>query len=319
MKKFNTMNERVQYYLDYRRALGYKLHIEGSELLRFANYVDCKNYHGALTKDLAIEWASSSKKSTRHGWARRLEIVCCFAKFFVAYEPETEIPTNGIFGSAHQRKTPHIYSYNEIQQLLDATNILLPKDGLRPISFRFLFGLLYAAGLRISEALSLTVKDVNLKEAIVMVNQTKFHKSRLVPLDESTIKALNNYCKIREKYINPEKSSAFFIIDNGNHISYRAAQYAFSRLRKSLGWNNKIQGRLPRIYDLRHTFVCHRILAWYEEGIDVLELMPQLSTYLGHVKVSDTYWYITGIPQLMRVVGKRFERYAQNKTEGGLK
>ncbi len=182
---------------------------------------------------------------------------------------------------------------------------------LRPISFRYLFGLLYVTGLRISEALNLSPQDVDLKQGILTISQTKFNKSRLVPLQKNTVKALMHYCRYRGKYINASKVHRFFIIDNGSPITLRAAEYAFAKIRSLLGWNVSFD-KLPRIYDLRHTFVCHRLLSWYEQGINVNKVIPFLSTYLGHVKVSDTYWYITGIPELMKIVSNQFNSYAIN-------
>lgn len=316
MKKSITMKQQVQDYLSYRRSLGYILHIEGQELLKFGNYVDNKNHCGPLTENIAIEWAKSSKKASRLTWARRLEIVRCFSKYCCITEPDTEIPAKGIFGKTRRRNVPYIFTKHEIQLVLDSTKYLLPENGLRPISFCYLFSLLYVTGLRISEALNLLPQDVDLAQGILWVRQTKFHKSRLVTLHESTIQALASYCQQRNKYVPQSKLQSFFIIDNGKPITLRAAEYAFLRIRRLLGWDVKLKNKMPRVYDLRHTFVCHRLLSWYEQGIDVQKFIPYLSTYLGHVKVSDTYWYITGIPQLMKIVSDRFNNYVNNYPKG---
>lgn len=316
MNKSNMMKCRVQEYLSYRRSLGFSLHIEGQQLIKFANYVDSKNYTEFLTEDIAIEWAKSSKKSSRITWARRLEIIRPFAKYCCITEPETQIPKSNIFGKPHRRKSPYIFSKNEIYQILETTKYLVPQGGLRPLSFRYLFSLLYVTGLRISEALKLLPEDVDLKEGILLIRKTKFNKSRIVPLDKTTVKALSEYCNQRNKYVLPSNLRNFFIIDSGKPITLRAAEYAFLRIRNILGWNNKSQNKIPRIYDLRHTFVCHRLLEWYKQGVDVHTVMPHLSTYLGHVKVSDTYWYITGISELMKIVSKKFDNYANHSFKG---
>lgn len=310
MIKSKTMKHKVQEYLSYRRSLGFLLHIEGQQLLKFANYVDKKKHKGPLTEDIAIEWARSSKKLSRFTWARRLEPVRCFAKYCCIAEPDTQVPAKGIFGKAHRHNIPYIFSKYEIQRILDTTKYLVPENGLRPISFRYLFSLLYVTGLRISEALNLSPEDVDLTQGVLWVRQTKFNKSRLVPLHESTIQALKNYCQQRNQYVPPSKLQAFFIIDDGKQITLRATEYAFLRIRNLLGLNVTSQGKMPRVYDFRHTFVCHRLLSWYEQGVDVHKVIPYLSTYLGHVKVTDTYWYVTGIPELMKIVSKRFKNYA---------
>lgn len=316
MKNLKSMKKQVQEYLFYRRSLGFQLKIEGQELLKFATYADNQKHTGPLTENLAIEWAKSSRKVSRFTWARRLEIVRCFAKHCLIVEPETQIPEKGIFGKAHRRNIPYIFTKYEIQLILDTTKYLLPKNGLRSISFYYLFSLLYVTGLRISEALNLSLEDVNLSQGILCIRQTKFHKSRLVPLHESTAQALSNYCQQRNKYISTSRIRRFFILDDGKPITLRAAEYAFLRIRNILGWNVKSQNKLPRIYDLRHTFVCHRLLSWYMQGVDVQKFIPYLSTYLGHVKVSDTYWYITGVPELMKIVSERFNTFSNKNCKG---
>jgi len=187
---------------------------------------------------------------------------------------------------------------------------------LRPVSFRYLFSLLYVTGLRISEALNLLPEDVDLTQRLIWVRKTKFHKSRLVPLHVSTTQALTNYCKQRSKYVPRSQLQTFFIIDDGSPIKLRAVEYAFLRIRKLLGLDIKLKNKIPRVYDFHHTFVCHRLLSWYEQGIDVYKVIPYLSTYLGHVKISDTYWYITGIPELMKIVSDRFDNYTNNYHQG---
>ncbi len=142
----------------------------------------------------------------------RLEVVRCFAKYCCINDPNTQIPAQGIFGKSRRRTIPFIFSKNEIQQTLEKSKHLAPQDGLRPISFRYLFGLLYVTGLRISEALNLSPKDVDLKQGILTIRQTKFNMSRLVPLQKSTVTALMHYCRYRDKYINAYKDlTAWFI------------------------------------------------------------------------------------------------------------
>jgi integrase len=319
MKKNQHMKKQVQDYLNYRRSLGFQLKVEESVLLNFANYVDSKKYNGPLTIKLSIEWALTSNSKKPITYARRIEVLRPFAKYCSITIPETEIPTTQIFGKAHRRKSPYIFSIDEILKLLDATKRLIPTDGLKTISFYYLFSLLYTTGLRVSEALMLRMSDINWKENFLQINQAKFKKSRLVPIHSSTAEALSTYCKIRSKYISTLNCERLFILDNGTPITYRKIQYTFSQLRKIVAWDIKPQDTRPRIYDLRHTFVCHRLLKWYDEGIDVFSVVPYLSTYLGHVRVADTYWYITGIPQIMNIAGNRFYSYASSFNTGDTK
>lgn len=306
-----TMNKRVEEYINIRHKLGVQMKIEGSELLRFAHYVDKKGYKGSLTAVMAIEWASSSKKSSRLSWARRLEIVRCFAKYYYAFDPKTQIPPKNIFGPAHRRNTPYIYTTQEIKEILAASlQLHSTQSKLRPITYYYLFGLLASSGLRISETTRLNEGDVDFSNGILTIRETKFFKSRYVPLHATVLEALQQYVAIRNKKCYP-RCDAFFVLDNGLPVTTSKAEYAFKIIRRKLWIDKLYKNKKPRIYDLRHTFVCHRLLAWYKEGKNINQMISYLSTYIGHVKVSDTYWYITGIPELLSIATKRFEQFYQ--------
>lgn len=311
MSKWTSMQERVESYLLARRRVGYILHIEGAQLLRFARYADQQGHSQHITIDLALAWANDSPKSRQSGRARRLEVVRSLAKYCATFEPQTEIPPAHLLGTAHRRGTPHIYSDREIALLLDTAKELQPKQGLRPKAMHSLLGLLVATGLRISEALRLDRNDVDLNEQILTVRMTKFRKSRYVPIHQTVCEALSRYAVLRDRRLSVVQSSAFFLLDDGSTLQYRQALYAFQSIRARLGWKRCPNGRYPRLYDLRHTFACRRLLAWYEQEMDVNQMIPVLSTYLGHAKVTDTYWYLTGIPALMKIVAARFEDKSQ--------
>ena len=166
-------------------------------------------------------------------------------------------------------------------------------------------------GMRPPEPLRLCRDDVDLRADTITIRETKFAKSRIVVLHPSTTDALRAYARLRDRRVRKPKCSAFFLLDDGTPLTHRKALRAFRTLRRQMGWESQPVPRPPRLYDLRHSFVCRRLLAWYREGIDVHVSIAALSTYLGHVKVTDTYWYVTGIPELMAVVGKRFERFAK--------
>ncbi len=311
-----TMYEKVKEYINTRHNLGIQMKIEGDELLRFANYVDKKRYKGPLTTAIAIEWAGSSKKASRFSWARRLEIVRCFAKYYYAFDSKTEIPPKNIFGPTHRRNTPYVYSEQEIKEILAGSlQLHTTQAKLRPITYYYLFGLLASSGLRISEAVHLIDDDVDFSNGILTIRETKFFKSRYVPLHPTVVKALQGYLAIRNKKI-CSQCGAFFVLDNRLPVTTRKAGYAFKVIRQKL-WADKLyKNKKPRIYDLRHTFVCQRLLTWYKEGKNLNQMIPFLSTYIGHVKVSDTYWYITGIPELMSAATKRFEQFYQSIIKG---
>ena len=307
---WSSMQERVNTYLTARRGLGYALHIEGEQLQRFARFADARGHGGAITVNLALEWACASTRSSPIGRARRLDTVRPLAKFCTPFEPETQIPPRGALGPSHRRLAPHIYCDEEIAQMLAAASELPPYQGLRPASMQCLLGLLAATGLRVSEAFGLHREDVDLDRGVLCVRQTKFHKSRYVPLHPSAAEALAEYAKRRDCHLPLSREPTFFLLDDGRPLRYRETLHTFHRIRTRLGWD-RAPGRRPRLYDLRHTFACHRLLQWYREGVDVAWAVPLLSTYLGHAKVTDTYWYLTGIPALMAIAGERFERLTE--------
>ncbi len=311
MNNWSSMQERVESYLQARRRVGYILRIEGAQLQRFAQYADQKGHSQHITIDLAVAWANASQKSRQIGRARRLEVVRSLAKYCVIFEPETEIPPAHLLGPAHRRQTPHIYNDYEIALLLETANELQPKHGLRPRTMHCLLGLLVSTGLRISEALRLNRNDVDLHRQLLVVRMSKFRKSRYVPMHQTVCEVLSRYAAVRDQQLPIVQNPAFFLLDNGTALQYRQALYAFHSIRVKLGWKMRPNGRYPRIYDLRHTFVCRRLLVWYEQGVDVDCMMPVLSTYLGHAKVTDTYWYLTGIPELMKIVATQFENQSQ--------
>ena len=308
-----SLTFEVQEYLRDRRHLGFSLAREGSQLLAFARFAEAHGYDGHLTEGLAKAWAQLGQPH-RLTSARRLDVVRRFSKYRRQFDSRTEIPDTGLFGPSTRRLTPHIYEIDEIAALLTAAAQLPCPKGLRGATYATLFGLLAAAGLRLSEALSLRRAEVDLAQGVLTLTQTKFRRSRLVPLHASTTSALARYAGLRDQAIPaPLQAEMFFLSARGTRLGCRTVEYTFTRLREQLGWKARGHHAAPRLQDLRHTFICHRLIAWYREGIDVDRAILALSTYVGHAQVTDTYWYITGIPELMGIATQRFECF----TEGG--
>ena len=304
------MVDLVEEYLDYRRRLGFRLRVEGQMLLDFARYADRTGHRGPLTTELAVCWARLPADTTPLYQARRLEVVRCFARYRAIFDPGTEVPPERFLGSAHRRTAPHIYSEAELASLLAAARRLSSPIGLRPRTYATLIGLLSCAGLRISEALKLTRSDVDWHQGTLTIRETKFHKSRLVPLHPSAIRALLEYARFRDGRHPAPRTDAFFVSDGGTPLAYSTVRTAFRKLCGPLFGPRRPGARAPRIHDLRHTFACRRLLRWYADGTDPDHAVAALATYLGHAKVSDTYWYLTGIPELLALAAARFERFA---------
>ncbi len=313
MNSASTMRARVDVYLAARRSLGFDLRIEGRQLRAFAQFADHAGHRGPVTVALAVRWAQRSRRETRLTWARRLQTLRPFMKYQAQFDPETEIAPPDLFGPVHRRLVPHIYTDTEIAALLDAAAQLRPVTGLRlrPQTYVTLFGLLASTGLRISEALALTPTDVDLPGAALTVRQTKFRKSRLVPLHPTTVTALTQYVTARRRRVSDRAIGTFLISERGTPLDDRMAHHTFARLRARLRWIGRGGYPFPRIHDLRHSYVCRMLVRAYHQQQPVDHVIDLLSTYVGHASVADTYWYVTAIPELLALAGQRFAAHAE--------
>ena len=211
------------------------------------------------------------------------------------------------------QQMPYIYSTQELQRLLDATSALESIYArLQATMFRTLLLLLYGSGLRISEALGLTMRDVDLEKRIVTVRDTKFYKTRLVPIGPKLALELTMLGDRRRQIPMPKgEDSHFFASRTGTHWNYPRVITLFQRVRHAAGIGCPPgELRPPRMHDLRHTAAVHRVIAWYRSGQDVQRLLPQLATYLGHVEISSTQRYLQMTPELLQEASQRFAKYA---------
>jgi len=303
-----TMLSLVREYLAFRRDLGFKLGTAGDELLLFGRYADRSGHRGPLTIALAVRWAKLPVHAKPEYWAWRLHAVRMFAKHRALEDPRTEVPPPGLLGRMYRRAQPHIYSPDELVSLLGAAGKL--RRRMRPHSCVALFGLLAVTGMRVGEALRLGREHVDLDTGVIEIVKSKSGKSRLVPLHVSTAEALHRYALERDRIHPMPKSTAFFLTDRGTALTYQRVTVTFRELRRRLGWNRAPGRQPPRVQDLRHTFAVRALLRWYQTGADVDAKILDLATYLGHVNVTCTYWYLTAVPELMALTGRRFERYA---------
>jgi integrase len=237
-------------------------------------------------------------------WAYRLNTVRRFARFWVAFDSRTEVPPAGLFGPAKRRGPVHIYTGQEIAALLAAAEQLGPAQGWRGCLYRTLLGLLACTGLRISEALALTDQDVDCSSGLLTVRRAKGGQSRCLPLQASTVSALLAYRQLRQRAVPEPKGPAFFLTAKGTPPAYAQVAAVFRKLCWGLGWKRE---PLPRLHDLRHTFAVNCLIRWHQQNQEVGQKILTLSTYLGHRQVSDTYWYLTAVPQLLNLSSKRFE------------
>jgi integrase len=301
------LRESIDEYVAMRRALGFKLREDGAALADFATFLE---RHGAdrITTRLALAWAQAPQATQPAHWAARLRFVRGFARHHIAVDPRTEIPPVDLLPHRTKRARPYLYSAEEIERLLDSALKLPPSTGLRPWTYHCLLGLLAVAGLRLGEALRLETGDVDLREGVLTVRGTKFGKSRLVPIDPSTCEVLARYRQRRDQFLAGRKSDFFLVSGRGNHLDVGEVHRTFYVLSRQLGLRGAAASHGPRLHDFRHRFAVETLLRWYRNGEDIERRMLVLSTYLGHVHIDDTYWYLSLHPELMGAAVARLEQ-----------
>lgn len=318
MSTATSLQVFVERYLVERRRLGFSLRGPAYALRSFARHVSAVRHRGPLTLEVMADWARRDSHGSRDPctWARRLKHLRSFTRWLQQFEPRTEVPDDAIYGRLPERQAPHIYSEREIVALLAAARQLGPTTGMRGLTFETLFGLIASTGLRISEARTLRNADVDLKGGMLTIHRSKFGKSRQVPMHPSTVEALRRYRWMRDLAGEVAQADAPFFVGTrgrrrGRPLSDRQVHRVFTELRQQLGWRNRGTHHAPRIHDLRHTFVVRRIVQWQAQGVDIDQAMLSLSTYVGHAMVTNTYWYLSAVPELMALAAGRFESFMQ--------
>lgn len=303
-------------YLQLRRNLGYKLRTVDSALRSFVDFAERENAC-FITVDLALRWAQEPHDVQPATWASRLRTVRRFAIWLSAADPRTQVPPAGLLPHRYGRKRPYIYSDAEIKKLVQTACQIPSPAGLKGRTYSTIFGLLAVTGMRISEALAFDREDVNLDEGILRIRRTKFGKSRLVAVHESTRQILTDYAHERDRVVRRPATTAFFLSEGGSRVTEWATRYNFANVSREIGLRSPRKvcghGHGPRLHDMRHRFAVCTLLNWYRAGIDVEREIPKLATYLGHVHVNETYWYIEAVPELLQLATRRLESPKEGK------
>jgi integrase len=312
----SKLHDALQEYLQLRRHLGCKLRCHGTTLRNFVSFAERANA-SYITTDLALRWVQQPRHVQPATRASRLGMVRRFAIWLSASDPRTEIPPTGLLPHRYERKRPYIYSDAEIAKLVRAAMQIPSATGLKGRTYSTIFGLLAVTGMRISEALALDRDDVNLDEGILRIRRTKFGKSRLVAIHESTRRILVDYAHARDRLIR-RPVVAFFVSEKGRRVTQWAARDNFANVSRQVGLRGprkggRRHGHGPRLHDMRHRFAACNLLRWYRTGIDVEREIPKLATYLGHVHVNDTYWYIEAIPELLELAARKLDNRKEVK------
>lgn len=309
----SPLGESLDAYLALRRGLGAGLEGPGAYLHRFVEFLD-REKATVVTAELALRWAKAPAGATPATWARRLGDVRRFAAWLSATDPRTEVPPLGLLPDQYRRRPPYIYSDGEVERVVREALRLPSALGMRARTYATLFGLLAATGLRLGEALALDRGDVDLCSGVLAVRRAKFGKSRFVPLDDTTCTALQHYAQQRDRLVRRPASKAFLLSERGTRVIQCSARYNFAVVSRAVGLRpprprppepGRRNGRGPRLHDMRHRLAVRTLIRWYREGRDVERELPKLATYLGHVHVADTYWYIEAVPELLQLATER--------------
>jgi integrase len=259
-----------------------------------------------ITTEAALEWAMQPRGADPAYLALRLAAVRCFARHHCAADPRTQIPPIDLLRHHPRRARPYLYSEQDIERLLSATQGLRSMGGLRRATYATLLGLLVVTGMRISEALALGAKDVDLDEGILTIRRTKFGKTRLVPLHHSARRALQQYARQRDALVGC-RTAHFFVSSQGQPLVADNVMKTFRLLRRRVGLQAREGCDTPTLHHFRHRFATESLLRWYRSGDDVERRLPVLSTFLGHVCICSTYWYLSCHPELMGEAVRRLE------------
>jgi len=311
-------SEIITDYIAARRAQGVQIR-SGARLLRqFARETGDRPLHEVSPQAVATFLRGHGVLSA--SWTVKFTLLKGLYRFALMRDYVAASPLPEFKPKLPPPQTPYVYSHDELQRLLDATAVVRsPLSRLQAMTYRTLLLVLYGAGLRISEVIGLTVADVDFAERLLTVRNTKFYKTRLVPIGPRLTAALAAYYEQRTTLPMPmpkARDSAFLCARTGCCLAYPEVITLFQRIRSAAGIVCPPgESRPPRLHDLRHTAAVHRVLAWYRAGKDVQQLLPQLATYLGHASIASTQRYLQMAPELLQEASRRFEAYAHPSEE----
>ena len=302
---------QVEAYVLFKRGLGVEMATTATTLAQFVRFADSAGHTGPIDLDIAVAWARSGNGHRESYEATRYELARRVSDFARVMDPELPELPRGIMGKTKERVTPYVYTDEEVAVLMScASRFYYLQDPLKPMSLEFAIGLMRSAGLRPNEALALEDADYDEGERMLTVRLSKNAKTRIVPLDDSVAEAIGAYRERRDA-ARADFSCTRLIVGTGSRaVRIWTLDDLFMELRMVLlGRGEMWQRRPPRLMDLRHTFAVRTLLRWHEEGADVNAMMPVLARYLGHESISETYWYLTGTPELMGIAGDAFEAH----------
>lgn len=314
------LTQLIALYVTFRKSLGQDFESDEKRLRTFSRFVGERADIRSVKPPRVTAFLAGRGPLTRY-WHLKYGTLRGFFSYAVTRGYLSTSPLPATVPKPPARFVPYIYSQEELRRLLDGTASYQKHKTrivMEPHTFRAILLLLYGAALRVSEALSLNLADVDLEEAVTVIRDTKFYKTRLVPLGSDLNDVMTQYAKQRKRDGHSQSNNApFFVTRFGARISSRLLRCAFQRLRTHSGVRRPGGPHEPRLHDLRHAAAVHRLTAWYRDGKDVQRLLPLLSTYLGHVDIASTQLYLTMTPELLHEASQRFAQYVFGEVSHG--
>lgn len=305
-----NLSKLLEEYLTLRHQLGFELHNAEHVLKNFVFYMKQKKKRH-ITVKIALEFATRDPQCSLTWQSAKIGIVRDFAAYLYIYDAKTEIPSKDLLPNKYHRRRPYIFTDEEIIRLLESCLGLLMKTPLKAQTYYAFFGLIAVTGMRISEALALSCNFVDLEQGIITIFESKFRKTRKIPIHLSTIKVLKEYSEFRDRQLKKKTSNFFFVNEQGLKLT-RGVQNTFKKACTLAGIHKK--GNFsPRIIDLRHTFAVKTLVNCYITGINADTVIPTLAMYLGHENPKNTYWYLTATPELMGLIIDRLKKQFRGK------
>jgi site-specific recombinase XerD len=308
------MHELIEQYVAFRKSLGERCHTNGNILRAFGRML------GKTTRVTAVRAEQVSAFLTGRGpitsaWHIKHNALLGFYRYAITRGYVTSAPLPVVIPKRPPAFVPYIYSLDELQRLLHATDSYQHnRSCMEPVTVRTLLLLMYATGLRIREVVALNRGDVDLDDSLLTIRQTKFYKTRLVPFQPRLASVLTQYVARYGDQLAPTDAAPFFTKRSGDRVNQNTLEHCFRRLCEHAGIQRSDGARYqPRLHDVRHTFAVHRLTSWYRQGANVQQLLAQLSVYLGHVHLAATQVYLSMTPELLREASVRFDRYVADE------
>lgn len=301
-----VLEDHLAGYLSMRHALGYKLARAEKLLDLFLAWLEDRGEE-TITTELAVRWATLPPATDSNWHAQRLSVVRGFAVHLHAIDPAHEVPPPDLLPRRTRRAVPYLYSETDVRALMHAASVIPTPH--RAATMRTLIGLLAVTGMRVGEAIRLDLADIDQLRGLLRIRDTKFGKSRELAVDPTTIRALREYLRRRDRPVPIEPTQAVLTSAAGTRLIYCNVHLAFKRIVAHAGLRPRSPACRPRAHDLRHTFAVNTLLDAYRAGADIPARLALLCTYLGHVNPGATYWYLQAAPELLAVAAGHLESF----------